>query len=135
MNVEGSNVKLQIVTINKNFQIANFPIHSPKIPKSQTPSLHYCSFANSIYEPNITNEWDTAGQDRFKTITCSYYKGAHGIMVVYDVTDRESFEGVRNWVQEIEKYAQENVIKILGNQMQYPIYYISALKLLNLLTL
>ena len=56
-------------------------------------------------------------------------------MVVYDVTDRESFEGVRNWVQEIEKYAQENVIKILGNQMQYPIYYISALKLLNLLTL
>ena len=36
-------------------------------------------------------------------------------MVVYDVTDRESFEGVKNWIQEIEKYAQENVIKILGN--------------------
>jgi len=35
-------------------------------------------------------------------------------MVVYDVTDRESFEGVKNWIQEIEKYAQENVIKILG---------------------
>jgi GTPase SAR1 family protein len=36
-------------------------------------------------------------------------------MVVYDVTDKESFEGVKNWIQEIEKYAQENVIKILGN--------------------
>ena len=35
--------------------------------------------------------WDTAGQERFKTITSSYYKGAHGIMVLYDITDRESF--------------------------------------------
>lgn len=50
-------------------------------------------------------KWDTAGQDRFKTITCSYYKGAHGIMVVYDVTDRESFDSINNWMQEIDKYA------------------------------
>ena len=49
-------------------------------------------------------KWDTAGQDRFKTITCSYYKGAHGIMVVYDVTDRESFDSINNWMQEIDKY-------------------------------
>jgi len=35
--------------------------------------------------------WDTAGQERFKTITSSYYKGAHGIIVTYDITDRESF--------------------------------------------
>jgi Ras-related protein Rab-1A len=38
--------------------------------------------------------WDTAGQDRFKTITSSYYKGAHGIIVTYDITDRESFAAV-----------------------------------------
>ena len=35
--------------------------------------------------------WATAGQERFKTITSSYYKGAHGIIVTYDITDRESF--------------------------------------------
>lgn len=61
--------------------------------------------------------WDTAGQDRFKTITSSYYRGAHGIVIVYDVTDRESFEGVKNWIGEIDKYAEEKVFKFLvGNK-------------------
>ena len=40
--------------------------------------------------------WDTAGQERFRTITSSYYRGAHGIIVVYDTTDSETFEHVRN---------------------------------------
>lgn len=61
--------------------------------------------------------WDTAGQERFKTITSSYYRGAHGIIIVYDVTDPESFNNVRNWMQEIDKYAAENVNKLLvGNK-------------------
>lgn len=61
--------------------------------------------------------WDTAGQERFKTITSSYYRGAHGIIIVYDVTDPESFNNVRNWMQEIDKYAMENVNKLLvGNK-------------------
>ena len=47
--------------------------------------------------------WDTAGQDRFRTITCSYYRGAHGIIIVYDITDRESFETVKTWMNEIDK--------------------------------
>lgn len=61
--------------------------------------------------------WDTAGQERFRTITCNYYRGAHGVVVVYDITDRESFDSVKNWMVEIEKYAQENVNKLLiGNK-------------------
>lgn len=61
--------------------------------------------------------WDTAGQERFKTITSSYYRGAHGIIIVYDVTDPESFNNVRNWMQEIDKYAMEDVNKLLvGNK-------------------
>jgi len=61
--------------------------------------------------------WDTAGQERFRTITSSYYRGAHGIIVVYDVTDKESFNHVPEWLNEIDKYACENVNKLLfGNK-------------------
>ncbi len=63
------------------------------------------------------NIWDTAGQERFKTITAAYYKGAHGIIIVYDITDRESFNNISSWIFEIRKHSGPNVIKLLvGNK-------------------
>jgi Ras-related protein Rab-1A len=61
--------------------------------------------------------WDTAGQERFRTITSSYYRGAQGILFVYDVTDRESFDRVKDvWASEATKHAddkvQRNVVEI-----------------------
>lgn len=46
--------------------------------------------------------WDTAGQERFRTITTSYFRGAQGILLVYDVTDRQTFVSIRNWVAQIQ---------------------------------
>lgn len=61
--------------------------------------------------------WDTAGQERFRTITTSYFRGAQGILLVYDVTDRGSFENIKNWVGQIQQHADFNVNKILiGNK-------------------
>jgi len=62
--------------------------------------------------------WDTAGQERFRTITSSYYRGAQGIILVFDCTDMESFNNVKQWLGEIDRYACENVNKLLvGNKI------------------
>ena len=65
--------------------------------------------------------WDTAGQERFRTITKTYYKGAHGIILTYDVTDANSFKNIRNWIKQIEANAQTSVKKFLiGNKCDKP---------------
>ena len=61
--------------------------------------------------------WDTAGQERFKNIIASYYRVAHGILLIYDVTDKDSFKNLSNWLIEIEKNSSKNVLKVLiGNK-------------------
>jgi Ras-related protein Rab-8A len=65
--------------------------------------------------------WDTAGQERFRTITQAYYRGAMGILLVYDVTDDKSFNNIRTWMRNIEQHANEQVVKILlGNKCDMP---------------
>lgn len=64
--------------------------------------------------------WDTAGQERFGTLTSSYYRGAHGIILVYDVTRRETFTNLMKvWAKEVELYlTHHDCIKILvGNKV------------------
>lgn len=61
--------------------------------------------------------WDTAGQQKFKTITQTYYRGAMGIVLTYAMNDRESFEDIENWVKQIKMHASDNVTKVLvGNK-------------------
>ena len=62
---------------------------------------------------------DTAGQERFRTLTPSYYRGAQGIILVYDVSSRESFEGLEVWLNELDTYAtKKDLIKMLvGNKI------------------
>merc|ERR1712241_203647 len=61
--------------------------------------------------------WDTAGQERFRTITSAYYRGADGIILVYDITDLDSFVHVNDWLVEVNRYVNESTCKILiGNK-------------------
>ncbi|XP_053448481.1 ras-related protein Rab-13 isoform X2 [Nycticebus coucang] len=61
--------------------------------------------------------WDTAGQERFKTITTAYYRGAMGIILVYDITDEKSFENIQNWMKSIKEHASAGVERLLlGNK-------------------
>lgn len=65
--------------------------------------------------------WDTAGQERFRTLTSSYYRGAQGVVLVYDVTRRDSFENLEQWLKEVKMYSPNNgegVVKLLvGNKV------------------
>ncbi|EEC16836.1 RAS-related protein, putative [Ixodes scapularis] len=60
---------------------------------------------------------DTAGQERFRTITTAYYRGAMGIMLVYDVTKENTFENIKTWIRNTDEHAAADVEKmILGNK-------------------
>ena len=61
--------------------------------------------------------WDTAGQERYKSITSAYYKGAKGALIVYDITNKFTFESVDKWVQDLNSYGDKNLTLLLvGNK-------------------
>jgi Ras-related protein Rab-8A len=81
-----------ITTIGIDFKIKNIQLNSKQI-KLQI--------------------WDTAGQERFRSNTTSYLRGAHGIILMYNITDRNTFTSIRDWVEQIQMHADINVNKIL----------------------
>ncbi|XP_054718637.1 ras-related protein Rab-37-like isoform X2 [Uloborus diversus] len=61
--------------------------------------------------------WDTAGQERFRSVTHAYYRDAHALLLLYDVTNKSSFDNTRAWLGEINEYAQDDVvIMLIGNK-------------------
>lgn len=77
-----------------------------------TPLLNVATLARS--------QWDTAGQERFRTITTAYYRGAMGILLVFDVTDERSFANIRTWHSNVEQHASEGVSRLLvGNKSDW----------------
>ena len=62
--------------------------------------------------------WDTAGHEKFRTITTSYYKSAQAIIILYDITQKSSFDHIRNWITEIDKFGKQGVLKVIvGNKL------------------
>ncbi|XP_010568778.1 PREDICTED: ras-related protein Rab-26 [Haliaeetus leucocephalus] len=62
--------------------------------------------------------WDTAGQERFRSVTHAYYRDAHALLLLYDVTNKASFDNIQAWLTEIHEYAQQDVVlMLLGNKV------------------
>ncbi|CAF5019019.1 unnamed protein product [Rotaria sp. Silwood1] len=72
----------------------------------------------NINQKNIKLQiWDTAGQERFRSVTRSYYRGASGALLVYDITNRESYNTIANWLSDARQLASSNIVIILcGNK-------------------
>jgi Ras-related protein Rab-8A len=132
IELEGKRIKLQIVRRRSR--------RLEHVPERGT------YFASSPFLPSSQRQWDTAGQERFRTITTAYYRGAMGILLVYDVTDERSFNStlalspfspsrwfclpfridlsasidIRTWHANVEQHASEGVNKILiGNKCDW----------------
>jgi len=89
---------IHLMTIGLDYRLKNMTLKSGKTVKLQI--------------------WDTAGQDRFRAITRNYYKGANGIILIYDVTNRQTFDNVKGWISQIREEANQNVlIYIVGNKI------------------
>lgn len=79
------------------------------------PTIGACHYNKKVQDIEI-DIWDTAGQERFKSMIPMYYKGAKAIIVVYDITDINSFDGAKKWISEIETNTKNSIIVICGNK-------------------
>ena len=91
-------VENYITTIGLDYKLKNVKLDSGKTIKVQL--------------------WDTAGQDKYRTIAKNYFKGYHGILLLYDVKKQSSFQNIRDWIQDIrEEVSQKAIIFLIGNKI------------------
>uniref|UniRef100_A0A2I3TR16 small monomeric GTPase n=1 Tax=Pan troglodytes TaxID=9598 RepID=A0A2I3TR16_PANTR len=82
----------------------------------------FCLFQNKVLDVDGVKVklqmWDTAGQERFRSVTHAYYRDAHALLLLYDVTNKASFDNIQAWLTEIHEYAQHDVaLMLLGNKV------------------
>ncbi|XP_006763972.1 PREDICTED: ras-related protein Rab-26 isoform X1 [Myotis davidii] len=102
------------------------PLPHPLAPARTWHWAHYWSwlvvFQNKVLDVDGMKVklqiWDTAGQERFRSVTHAYYRDAHALLLLYDVTNKASFDNIQAWLTEIHEYAQHDVVlMLLGNKV------------------
>ena len=92
--------------------------HRSKINKKVSKSIDQSSVQQSDYKRLRLHIWDTAGQERFRTITTSYYRNIDGVLLVYDITDIDTFNDVKTWINDIHRYTRAGTpVLILANKI------------------
>ena len=115
-------VKLIIVgdiSVGKTSLLKNFKNEENPTETVATIGTEYYSIYQD-YQGKIVkiNIWDTSGQERFRSITNQYFKGANGVILVYDVTRRQSFTNMTGWMKDIvQKTREDTMVIILGNKI------------------
>ena len=89
------------------------------------PEEHVATIGVEYKDKNIIKDnyniklqiWDTAGQERFHSITKNIYRNAHGVLFIYDITDKESFNNIKNWIKDLQNVGNDIKGVILGNKI------------------
>lgn len=105
----------QGATIGVDFMIKTVEVDNEKVKVSH---LYNADVITKIISNSFQLQiWDTAGQERFRSITQSYYRSAHALILVYDISCQPTFDCLPDWLREIEEYASSKVLRILvGNK-------------------
>jgi len=87
-----------------------------------TVGAEYYGKTLKVNGQNLTLQvWDTSGQERYRAIAPSFIKKAEGVVMAYDVTDRQSFEHVESWMKTLENHGEKNVsVVLVGNKVDMP---------------
>ncbi|KAH0813863.1 hypothetical protein GEV33_008931 [Tenebrio molitor] len=104
----------QGATIGVDFMIKTVDVDNEKVKVMGPLTTHFHTLT-LVLQLQI---WDTAGQERFRSITQSYYRSAHALILVYDISCQPTFDCLPDWLREIEEYASSKVLRVLvGNKI------------------
>ncbi|ERE80522.1 ras-related protein Rab-4A-like protein [Cricetulus griseus] len=122
---EPANLACFISSLKKNVSetrcfcsVCEHPGHRVKDDSNHTIGVEFGSKIINVGGKYVKLQiWDTAGQERFRSVTRSYYRGAAGALLVYDITSRETYNALTNWLTDARMLASQNIVIILcGNK-------------------
>eukprot|EP00826_Nyctotherus_ovalis_P054230 TRINITY_DN7090_c0_g1_i1.p1 TRINITY_DN7090_c0_g1~~TRINITY_DN7090_c0_g1_i1.p1 ORF type:complete len:199 (+),score=57.93 TRINITY_DN7090_c0_g1_i1:159-755(+) len=119
MSSLSGDIKLQIITlgdhtVGKTSILKRFNDNSFSLATHSTIGVDFVSKSMTVGDTSVNVKiWDTAGQDRFHTITYNFYKPCQGVLLVFDVGARASLAGISRWMERVSEHANKSIIKFL----------------------
>ena len=99
--------------VGKSSIVLRFVANNFKLDEDATIGASYMSKMLHIDDKTIKfNIWDTAGQERYQSLAKMYYRDANAAILVYDITKKQSFEGLKRWYNELREYGPKNIGKV-----------------------